>query len=623
MPRHSLSSLLGLSPDPESRASSWLQHERHGLLPQFQQNLPSAFDPVHVTKTALRIRFLIAECVPCELDETLITRPHSTVITAKVVAAARDAGGPEYAACVVFCLLVCKQWFQRQSMAELWDADLHRLRATACEVVAKALIENEQDMGFLMHAVLLRRYAVVVDGQPTPAVNVIEKAVDLHALRVICSSGYQRCIAYLWRGWLVQDENDPSQFVEYSQRADVRFVAHLDPDRIRAPRYQNATQLAVSVAYLALYTAAINSINAGGALDAAELALYVFTLGYVMDELTKLWKAGWHILGFWNALNGSLYSLLLVSLGFRIVGLAHPEGTDGREHWATMSYNLLACSAPLFWTRLLLYLDGVRFFGAMLVVLKVMMKESLIFFALLAVVVIGFLQAFVGLDLADDLEADDVFFIVKAMANAVMGSPEYDGFDRFAPPFGLVLYYLFTFVVMVILLNILIALYGSAYSDIYENANDEFLALFAHKTMQFVRAPDENVYIPPFNLVELAVAAVTEWWMDKAAFERLNDCVMAVIYSPVLLVAAWVDTRAARSITLNRLRGEDDDDVVEEWEQMGDSMDMEADGWAKTVQEARSNVEEEPAVQEVKKLAAEVAELRAMVAEVKELVANN
>ena len=56
----------------------------------------------------------------------------------------------------------------------------------------------------------------------------------------------------------------------------------------------------------------------------------------------------------------------------------------------------------MFWMRLLLYLDSVRFFGAMLVVLKVMMKESLIFFALLIVIVVGFLQAFIGLDSADN-----------------------------------------------------------------------------------------------------------------------------------------------------------------------------------------------------------------------------
>jgi hypothetical protein len=42
----------------------------------------------------------------------------------------------------------------------------------------------------------------------------------------------------------------------------------------------------------------------------------------------------------------------------------------------------------------------------------------------------------------------------------------------------------------------LIALYNSAYDDISGNAIDEYMGLFAQKTMQFVRAPDENVFIP-------------------------------------------------------------------------------------------------------------------------------
>lgn len=35
------------------------------------------------------------------------------------------------------------------------------------------------------------------------------------------------------------------------------------------------------------------------------------------------------------------------------------------------------------------------------------------------------------------------------MVNAVMQSPDFDGFENFAPPFGIILYYIFTFVVMV------------------------------------------------------------------------------------------------------------------------------------------------------------------------------
>ncbi|KAM0326669.1 hypothetical protein ACHAQA_006539 [Verticillium albo-atrum] len=597
------------------------------VLPQYSaEQAEAAISAPDVTKVALKLRHLIEAAVPCELDEADITKPHSGVITNKVIQAAKEAGGTQHKSCVVFSLLVCKRWFKHQALVELWDADMHVVRAVACEVIAKRLIEAEDDLNYLLHQVLLHRYSIIVDGEATVAANVIEKAVDLHAVSVIGSSGYQKCISYLWKGWLVQDEDDPTTFVDYKDKDNIDFFVHLDPDRIRVPMFQNATQLIISIVFLIFYTISINTPNESGKLDLAEVFLYIFTVGFICEELTKFWKAGRHILGFWNALNGVLYSLVTVSFVIRMVGLAHPLDDDAtgddttRQYYNKLSYNFLAFSAPLFWSRLLLYLDTFRFFGAMLVVLKVMMKESIIFFALLAVLIIGFLQAFVGLDVVDDMAIDDYTLIFKAMANAIMQSPDMDVFDKFSPPFGTILYYFFTFIVMVILLNILIALYNSAYEDIYQNANDEFLALFAQKTMQFVRAPDENVYIPPFNLLEMVVIALVGWWMPKDRFERLNDVVMAVFYSPVLLIAAYTETRTAKEIQRNRANGEEDDDVVEEWEQMAGELDFEADGWTKVCDSAKSNVEVEPAVQEVRKLREEVDELKKLLLEISKAV---
>ena len=110
------------------------------VLPTYhEEGIPSAISPVEVTKVALRLRYLIEECVPCELEEAAITQSHSRIITRKVVKAAKEAGGREYGACVVYALLVNKRWFKLQAMLELWDADLHNVRATACEVIAKQL----------------------------------------------------------------------------------------------------------------------------------------------------------------------------------------------------------------------------------------------------------------------------------------------------------------------------------------------------------------------------------------------------------------------------------------------------------------------------------------------------
>lgn len=345
---------------------------------------------------------------------------------------AKQAGAPEHNACVVFCLLIVKKWFKKQAAAELWDADLHDVRAVAAEIMAKRLIEDEEDTQYLFEEVLLKRYSHLVDGEPTVPANAIEKSVDLHALTVIGSSGYQKCISYLWRGWIVQDDEDPSRFVNYENKTNTRYWAHLDPDRMRVPRYQNFVQIAMSIIYLGLFTGAINTINPTGDLDVVEGLLYLFTLGFICDEANKFWKVGRYYISFWNMFNSTLYTLLTASFVLRMIALGHPLGHEKRENFNKLGYDFLAFTAPMFWMRLLLYLDTFRFFGAMLVVLKVMMRESLIFFALLLVVMVGFFQAFIGLDMADDDLVNDAGFVIQAMLNAVMQSPEFEGFDNFS-----------------------------------------------------------------------------------------------------------------------------------------------------------------------------------------------
>ena len=94
---------------------------------------------------------------------------------------------------------------------------------------------------------------------------------------------------------------------------------------------------------------------------------------------------------------------------------------------------------------------------------------------------------------------------------------------------------------MVILLNVLIALYNSAYEDITQNAIDEYMALFSQKTMQFVRAPDENVFIAPFNLIEMFFLILPfEWWMDEKRYDKLNDMVRLSLFAQALTSAVYM-----------------------------------------------------------------------------------
>jgi hypothetical protein len=402
------------------------------VLPIATERLPpSPIAARDVTIIALRLKHQIEQVVPCELNPERITQAHGDIITPAVIATAKSAGGQDHKACVVFCLLIVKKWFKHQAKLELWDAELHLVRAEAAEVLAKHIIEAEEDLDYLMEQVLLCRYSILVSGEESAPANVVEKAVDLHALRVIGSSGYQKTISYLWRGWLIQDDEDPVRFIQYDQKTNTSYWAHLDPDRMRVPVYQNAVQIIVSIVYLGLYTGAINTINPTGDLDFVEGLLYIFTLGFICDELGKLFKIGLSYIQFWNIFNATLYALLLLSFILRIVALANGIDSIERNRFNELSYYFLACTAPLFWGRLLLFLDTVRFFGAMIIVISRMMRESLIFFALLIVILIGFLQAFLGLDQVDE-QLTAVQFVMKAMLNAIMTSPDFDGFDNYA-----------------------------------------------------------------------------------------------------------------------------------------------------------------------------------------------
>ena len=105
--------------------------------------------------------------------------------------------------------------------------------------------------------------------------------------------------------------------------------------------------------------------------------------------------------------------------------------------------------------------------------------------------------------------------------------------------------------------------------------------------------------------------------MSTPTYDRLNNAVMAVIYAPLLLITAYIETKQAHAVMRNRRHGEADDDTVEEWETHG--QDFEADGWAKAVEATRPNVETDAAVIEIRDLKEKIEQLQKMVGTVEKM----
>lgn len=124
-------------------------------------------------------------------------------------------------------------------------------------------------------------------------------------------------------------------------------------------------------------------------------------------------------------------------------------------------------------------------------------------------------------------------------------------------------------------------------------------------------------FIIAFNLIEILFLILPfEWWMPDETYERLNNYVMGVIYSPLLLLTSFVETREARQIRWNRRRGEADDTIHQEWEELAAEVDFDitgSDEWGAIVHETKPNVELPAAVLEIRELMEQVRTLTEMV----------
>jgi hypothetical protein len=76
----------------------------------------STISPKEVTKVALRLKYLIEQVIPYEVEEAKVTKAQSPILTSEVLSTAKKAAGDDCKGCVVFCLLLCKSWFHRQAV---------------------------------------------------------------------------------------------------------------------------------------------------------------------------------------------------------------------------------------------------------------------------------------------------------------------------------------------------------------------------------------------------------------------------------------------------------------------------------------------------------------------------
>ncbi|KAF9029771.1 Ca2+-permeable cation channel activity protein [Panaeolus papilionaceus] len=387
-----------------------------------------------------------------------------------------------------------------------------------------------------------------IDGDESEMSSALEMAIDQHCTIFLSSSEAQDIVNALWSGELVQKNNKHNDidYVVYEDTRDRTFWGHFDPSRLGVPRYQNIFRISVWLFFLVVYSQAVRE-----PLEKLNEPVEDLTNGkwYCIScrcpSSSKLFIllrfVTWRAFSFWNIITLITDTLLLAAFTLRITGLTSPP--DKQAAYQLQSFQVLSFVAPFIWMKIITVFDGYKYIGTMQICVARMLKESGIFFALLSVLAIGFAQGLFALDAADgNIEPPSV--VLNLLIQSLLQSPDY---GRFAgSPVGLTLYYLWSAVTAIVLLNVLISLFSSAYSDVVEDAEAQYLAFFASKTVGMIRAPDSYVYPAPFNLIEMFLVAPLEFFpvlrLSDKNYAKVNRWVMSVVFFIPLCVIALCES---------------------------------------------------------------------------------
>lgn len=525
--------------------------------------------PAIVSALIRRVRSLVTRLIDHDIDEKRITGSEG-LIDAKVISAFHELGG-DFGDAVPYALLETRKMFERDVEKEPLDHGLNKKRAVACEVLVERLVSHIQRSAVekgspsaRYHLCLTKKFRrYESDGDVTIPTSALEAAIDQNCVPVLASIEARRATQAIWEGSLVQkySQHGYTYFVPYDRKDDGAFLSHLHPSRLGVPKYSYVTNIVLWIFFLAVFTVQTRTLKS---FDVFEGILWVMAAGYIVEDAARWTKiGGLGAIEFWSIMDIFTDGLLLLSFCFRVASfVAH-----GKKHdtYQLRAFQFLACVAPLIWIQLLKVADGFVYFGTLTVIILRMFKESAIFFTLLTLVMIGFGHGFLALDAADESRVDNVVVkIIDVLTQSLLGGADFEltSEDAFGYPYGHILYYAYCFVTAVILLNILIAFFGTAYSDVVDSADQVYAAFFCQKVIAMVRAPDQFVYLPPFNLLEALVIAPLEWLVSHETYAKINYTVQSVLFAPPLMCIAFYESRAARngaSIRLPLLEREEED----------------------------------------------------------------
>ncbi|KAF9984965.1 hypothetical protein BGZ65_012113 [Modicella reniformis] len=523
--------------------------EQQPLLAQYYSHnhdgAPHLFPTAPVTELATETKYVIINALEISLSqEKLGSLEIYMALLRPIVKRYREE---KRETATVYCFLLNRWQFLRNAENDLANARLNETRANACEIVATKILKT-----FSMRQLIdvltydfspvkrnSRLYLPHFDGDPAKdPMSALEVAISGKAKYFISSPIVQEIINQIWLGEIVFFSNaidNPETCLHASQQEirtvtvyDSRDVRFMRLSRLRVPRYKTAYQMVSFSAFNLIYT--LVTFAKEPQLTSMEVIMDIMALSFALDECIELKDSGFsfYFENVWNLFDVPIYIIFIGFIGLRVNAL-----TNGSSEMSDFAYDFLACNAILLWPRLFAALDQYRFFGTMLIVLRQMLIDAMLFLALSFIFYVGFLQAFYALHDNTKSYGEIAWLLLQVFLGSAFLGFEHAG--ELSEKFGNPLMVLFVAISVLMLYTLLISIFSQSFSEVSANAKEEFLFLFSVRVMEEVKSDALYEFQPPFNLLAGIVVWPCSFIYPPKFVGKLSRILLRIFYFPELV----------------------------------------------------------------------------------------
>lgn len=337
--------------------------------------------------------------------------------------------------------------------------------------------------------------------EPFMNLNTLEIAAVSGAKKFLSQRAIQDIVDGIWYGKIVFWNR-----LRVNAVKKPRFHHRRTEDywcRLRVPRYMKIFEIGFFLCFLGLfYIVCLERVKEY--VTMWEVLFYIFTLGFVFDELDDFMESGiyFYATDIWSVWDIGIALIGVAFFVLRMIGLS--RGSDRTMEWA---FNILALHSLLLIPRIFSLVSLSPYYGSLLPCLKEMGKQFIRFLGFTLIIYLGFFTTFIMLAMGHYPLDSLSITILKCFFGA--GVQGFDIAQKVSPYLGLPVMVIFVVLTNQLLITSMMAHISNSLRQVLDSSREEYLFVYSvyvleavtSDKMTYFQAPFVSV-VPPEKLME-------------------------------------------------------------------------------------------------------------------------